>query len=96
MKIELRILDPRLPGWGFPSRGSNLAAGLDARPYRMDLPPSMQWMEIDFPEIISYKQEILSADQPRCHLERVALDLSQVADESHHLADQGESGKDHR
>jgi methyltransferase (TIGR00027 family) len=58
----------------------NLAAGLDARPYRMDLPPSMQWMEIDFPEIISYKQEILSADQPRCHLERVALDLSQVAD----------------
>jgi len=29
VKIELRILDPRLPGWGFPSRGSNLAAGLD-------------------------------------------------------------------
>ena len=29
MKIELRILDPRLPGWGFPSWGSSLAAGLD-------------------------------------------------------------------
>lgn len=29
MKIELKILDPRLPGWGFPSRGSPLAAGLD-------------------------------------------------------------------
>ena len=29
MKIELKILDPRLPGWGFPSRGSDLAAGLD-------------------------------------------------------------------
>jgi dUTP pyrophosphatase len=29
VKIELRILDPRLPGWGFPRRGSNLAAGLD-------------------------------------------------------------------
>ena len=29
MKIELKILDPRLPGWGFPSRGSQLAAGLD-------------------------------------------------------------------
>jgi dUTP pyrophosphatase len=29
MKIELQILDPRLPGWGFPSRGSSLAAGLD-------------------------------------------------------------------
>jgi dUTP pyrophosphatase len=29
MKIELKILDPRLRGWGFPSRGSPLAAGLD-------------------------------------------------------------------
>jgi dUTP pyrophosphatase len=29
VKIELQILDPRLPGWGFPSWGSNLAAGLD-------------------------------------------------------------------
>ena len=29
MKVELKILDPRLPGWGFPSWGSRLAAGLD-------------------------------------------------------------------
>jgi dUTP pyrophosphatase len=29
MNIELQILDPRLPGWGFPSWGSSLAAGLD-------------------------------------------------------------------
>jgi dUTP pyrophosphatase len=29
VKVELKILDPRLPGWGFPSRGSRLAAGLD-------------------------------------------------------------------
>jgi len=29
VKIELKILDPRLPGWGFPSWGSSLAAGLD-------------------------------------------------------------------
>ena len=29
MQVELKILDPRLPGWGFPSRGSRLAAGLD-------------------------------------------------------------------
>lgn len=29
MKIELQILDRRLPGWGFPSWGSSLAAGLD-------------------------------------------------------------------
>lgn len=29
MRVELRILDPRLPGWGFPGWGSSLAAGLD-------------------------------------------------------------------
>jgi len=29
LKVELKILDPRLPGWGFPSWGSSLAAGLD-------------------------------------------------------------------
>src|ERR1700740_1378455 len=29
LKIELKILDQRLPGWGFPHYGSSLAAGLD-------------------------------------------------------------------
>ncbi len=29
LKVELKILDPRLPGWGFPRYGSELAAGLD-------------------------------------------------------------------
>lgn len=54
----------------------NLAAGLDARPYRMDLPPTLHWVEVDFPEIISYKEEILADERPKCHLERVSLDLS--------------------
>ena len=54
----------------------NLAAGLDSRPYRMDLPSTLQWIEVDFPEIISYKEKILATEKPRCRLERVALDLS--------------------
>ncbi|HZK91478.1 MAG TPA: dUTP diphosphatase [Stellaceae bacterium] len=29
LKVELKILDPRLAGWGFPRYGSSLAAGLD-------------------------------------------------------------------
>ena len=33
----------------------NLAAGLDARPYRMNLPPTLQWIEVDFQDIIAYK-----------------------------------------
>ncbi|HLW88616.1 MAG TPA: SAM-dependent methyltransferase [Terriglobales bacterium] len=54
----------------------NLAAGLDARPYRMDVPPSLLWVEVDLPEIISYKEEILANEKPKCQLERVSLDLA--------------------
>ena len=54
----------------------NLAAGLDARPYRMELPSALQWVEVDLPEIISYKQEILENEKPKCRLERISLDLS--------------------
>lgn len=56
----------------------NLAAGLDARPYRMQLPASLQWVEVDLPEIIAYKQEVLGYEKPACRLERVPLDLSNV------------------
>jgi methyltransferase (TIGR00027 family) len=56
----------------------NLAAGLDARPYRMDLPNTLQWVEVDFPDIVSYKEEVLANDKPRCRLERISLDLSDV------------------
>ena len=54
----------------------NLAAGLDARPYRMNLPASLQWIEVDLPGILAYKEEILSSEKPTCALERVRLDLA--------------------
>jgi methyltransferase (TIGR00027 family) len=54
----------------------NLAAGLDARPYRMELPRSLQWIEVDLPEILAHKEEILRNEQPLCALERIRLDLS--------------------
>jgi methyltransferase (TIGR00027 family) len=57
----------------------NLAAGLDARPYRMTLPPSLQWIEVDLPEILTYKEEILAGEKPVCALERVRMDLSNVS-----------------
>lgn len=57
----------------------NLAAGLDARPYRMDLPASLPWIEVDLPELLSYKEEILAGERPVFAVERVRLDLSDVA-----------------
>jgi len=57
----------------------NLAAGLDARPYRLTMPASLKWVEVDLPEITDYKEELLKDEQPRCALERVRLDLADVA-----------------
>ena len=54
----------------------NLAAGLDARPYRMALPRSLRWLEVDLPAMMADKGALLEGEQPRCALERVALDLS--------------------
>ncbi|MGH9416701.1 MAG: class I SAM-dependent methyltransferase [Terriglobales bacterium] len=53
-----------------------LAAGLDARPYRMSLPSGLRWVEVDLPEILDYKEAVLGAAVPACRLERVRLDLA--------------------
>jgi methyltransferase (TIGR00027 family) len=57
----------------------NLAAGLDTRPYRMDLPKTLRWVEVDLPGILDYKEGILQSAAPVCALERVRLDLSDPA-----------------
>ena len=56
----------------------NLAAGLDARPYRLQLPPDLRWIEVDFPDVIAYKQEQMASAHPVCVLERVGLDLTEI------------------
>jgi len=56
----------------------NLAAGFDTRPYRLPLPASLHWIEVDLPEILSEKEEKLVNEQPGCRLKRVQLDLADV------------------
>ena len=57
----------------------DLAAGLDTRAYRMKLPSSLQWIEIDLPDLLSYKRDILANEKPVCRLERIPLDLANPA-----------------
>ena len=56
----------------------NLGAGLDTRPYRMALPQSLHWLEVDQAHVIELKESRLSSEQPRCQLERVKLDLTDL------------------
>lgn len=56
----------------------NLAAGLDARPYRLALPQALRWIEVDYPATLEYKTGVLAGATPRCVLERVPLDLADL------------------
>ncbi|EME99548.1 class I SAM-dependent methyltransferase [Streptomyces mobaraensis NBRC 13819 = DSM 40847] len=58
------------------TRVINLAAGFDTRPYRLDLPSSLEWVEADLPGIIEEKERALAAEKPRCVLSRTAVDLT--------------------
>jgi methyltransferase (TIGR00027 family) len=53
----------------------NLGAGMDTRPYRMDLPAHIRWVEIDLPYIVELKNSKLVDHKPACSLERIGLDL---------------------
>ena len=56
----------------------NLAAGLDARPWRLPLPPSLHWVDVDLPGILNYKTETLKDEIPVCRYEAVTADLRDV------------------
>jgi methyltransferase (TIGR00027 family) len=57
----------------------NLAAGLDTRPYRLDLPPDFTWVEADLPQLLAEKEQALADETPRCQLTRHAVDLADPA-----------------
>ena len=57
----------------------NLGAGLDTRPYRLELgnkPP--RWVEVDFPAMIAFKAERLAGKRSLFAVESVSLDLSDL------------------
>ena len=56
----------------------NLAAGFDTRPYRLPLPSSLHWIEVDLPEIIDEKAKKLMNESPQCRLSHVKLDLADI------------------
>jgi methyltransferase (TIGR00027 family) len=56
----------------------NLAAGLDTRPYRLPLPSQLQWIEVDFPELLLPKEIQLRDYQPNCQLQQIGLDLADL------------------
>jgi methyltransferase (TIGR00027 family) len=57
----------------------NLAAGLDARAWRMHLPSTVRWIDVDLPDILDYKLETLRDQKPLMQYEAVRVDLRDAA-----------------
>jgi len=72
----------------------NLAAGLDARPYRLELPAKLKWIEVDLPALIEAKSAELHDEKPHCALERIAADLSDADARRRLLQEIGARGRD--
>lgn len=79
MAIRTRFLDELL---GDVLAGDAIATvlsvgcGLDTRPWRLDLPSNLRWIEVDFPDVLDYKYGLLADQKPRCHLEHLSVDLN--------------------
>jgi methyltransferase (TIGR00027 family) len=54
----------------------NLGAGLDARPYRISLPASLNWIEVDHPRVLGYKRRVLKEIRPVCRIRRFCADIT--------------------
>ncbi len=76
--MRSRILDVLLVE-EIPARGVrtvlSAGAGLDTRPWRITLPPSLRWIEADLGPILEYKREALAGTEPNCRVEQMVVDL---------------------
>jgi methyltransferase (TIGR00027 family) len=70
----------------------NLAAGLDTRPYRMELPSSLRWCEVDLPALSEEKERLLADSEPRCRLMRIRADLRDASERRRALREAVGSG----
>ncbi len=57
----------------------SVGCGLDTRPWRLDLPWNLRWIEVDFQDMLDYKHTLLADETPRCKVEQLAVDLNDSA-----------------
>jgi methyltransferase (TIGR00027 family) len=54
----------------------SVGCGLDARPWRLELPAGLRWIEVDFQDMLDYKAGLMAGERPKCRLESMAADLN--------------------
>ena len=81
MVVRTAVMDEvvmRLVGRGARSV-LNLAAGLDTRAYRLPLPASLRWLDVDLPGVVAYRAQHLAGEKAACRHEEVEADLQDPA-----------------
>ena len=58
----------------------NLGAGLDTRAFRLDLPASVSWFDVDLPRMVTHRRACLKKFKPRCQHVHVAADVTNARD----------------
>jgi len=53
-----------------------VGSGLDTRPWRLELPADLHWIEVDLPAILDYKDAFMGTEPPQCRRERLIADLN--------------------
>jgi methyltransferase (TIGR00027 family) len=54
----------------------SVGCGLDTRPWRLELPPELRWIEVHFADMLDYKDGLMAGETSRCRLERLSADLN--------------------
>ncbi len=57
----------------------SVGCGLDTRPWRLGLSSELRWIEIDFADMLDYKDRLMSGETPRCRREGLIVDLNDPA-----------------
>jgi methyltransferase (TIGR00027 family) len=69
----------------------SIGAGLDTRPWRLELPATLRWIEVDFPAMLDYKDSIMTSIAPNCRRERFAADISDASERERVFAIAGDA-----
>ena len=54
----------------------SVGCGLDTRPWRLELPSNLRWIEVDFADVLDYKERMMSGETPWCRRDRLIADLN--------------------
>jgi O-methyltransferase involved in polyketide biosynthesis len=54
----------------------SVGSGLDTRPWRLNLDKNLRWIEVDFADILDYKDRLMQGEVTRCRRERLSIDVN--------------------